>query len=281
MVKLLISPHGRKLSLARPIIMGILNVTPDSFYDGGRFFRKSAALKQAEYLIVNGCEALDIGGESTGPGSCDISCKEELKRILPVIFAIRSSRNRKLKNIWISIDTYKAEVARQAIEAGADMINDVTAFRCDSEMIHVVAQFQAPIILMYAKDATPRTTRTKTHYKDVMRIVGGFLQERTHFAIRHGVERSKIIIDPGMGAFVSGMPKYSFEILRRLTELTKFGYPICVGPSMKSFLGGKTMEDRRIPSIFAAWFTLQNGASIVRVHEPLPLGFIMNRDHPG
>lgn len=275
------SPHGRKLSLKKPAMMGILNVTPDSFYDRGKFYKKTAALKQAVFLVKNGCVALDIGGESTGPGSHLVALGEELRRVIRIIKAIRKSRDQKLKNIWISIDTYKAEVARQALEAGADMINDVTALRGDPKMAKVISEFQSPVILMYAKDVTPRTTRKKIRYRNVIKTVKNFLKERVRFAFRGGIRKSQIIIDPGMGAFVSGIPRYSFEILRHLPELTKLGFPICVGPSMKSFLGtpqGGTIEDRKIPSIFAGWYALQNGASIIRVHY---VPFTQPQDHRG
>lgn len=270
------SPHGRKLSLERPIVMGILNMTPDSFYDGGKFIDIRLALARAQELIEKGVDILDIGGESTGPGSRFIEAHEELLRVIHVIKALRSFREKKIRNIWISIDTYKAVVAEKALEAGADMVNDVTALRGDPEMARVLVKSRAPIILMYAKDATPRTTRKKVRYHDVIAAVKFFLKKRVAYALQHGVQKSQIIIDPGMGAFVSGLPKYSFEILRRLSELKKLGYPICVGPSMKSFLGGKTwktgktaeiIEDRKISSIFSAWLARQNGASVLRVHH--------------
>lgn len=265
--KILFSPHGRKLSLEKPRVMAILNVTPDSFYDGGKFYKTVHAVAYAQKLIEAGAHILDIGGESTAPGSQSVEAHEEILRIIPVIEAIRSFRDPRFKKVWISVDTSKAIVAKRAIEVGADMVNDVTALRGDPEMAPTLAELKAPIVLMYAKDPTPRTSRKKIRYREVIMTVKHFLQKRIRFALRHGIRRSHIILDPGMGAFVSAIPKYSFEILRRLFELQSLGYPICVGPSMKSFLGGKTIEDRKIPSIFAAWFAAQNGASILRVHH--------------
>ncbi len=256
--------------------MGILNITPDSFFDGGKYFSTALAVlvkhasAHAKKLINAGADIIDIGGESSGPGSVNVPLEEELCRIIPVIRAFRKSHDPKLRKIWISVDTYKAEVARQAFNAGANMINDVTALRGDPEMPHILVKTEMPLILIYSKDSTARTTKKKTKYKNVMRSVSNFLRERTRFALKCGIKRENIIIDPGMGAFVSAVPKYSFEILQQLHKLKKLGYPICVGPSMKSFLGGN-IKDRGIPSIFAAWYAMQNGANIVRTHNPVPL----------
>ncbi len=249
------SPHGRELVLDRPVVMGVLNVTPDSFSDGGQWAEGSgrSAVDRAKEMAQEGAMIIDIGGESTGPGSKDVSLEEELARVIPVIEAVR----KELPDVFISIDTWKSEVALKAIEAGADMVNDVTAGRGDAGMTEI----DAPIVLMYAKDDGPRTTSDEIEYDDVIFTISSFLKDRiTKF------KSSQIIIDPGMGAFVSSVPKYSVEILHRLSELKTFGLPILVGASRKSFLGGE-IEDRLPGSIAAATIAAQNGAKIIRAHD--------------
>lgn len=254
-----------------PKIMGVLNVTPDSFSDGGKFFDHKKAVTHALRMIEEGASIIDVGGESTGPGSKNVSADEELKRVIPVIKAIR----KKNKKITISIDTYKAEVAEKALKAGADMVNDVTAFRGDSKMAKLVAAKGVPVVLMYSKDKTPRTTKRKFQYKDVLEYVFDFLSARVEFALKNGVKPGQIIVDPGMGAFVSGDPKYSFEILKRLSELKSLGCPILVGPSRKSFLGGK-LEERLPGTIAACTIAIKNGASFLRVHDVKECKKILN-----
>lgn len=244
--------------------MGILNVTPDSFYDGGRFFNLKAAVGAAKEMIRQGADIIDVGGESTGPNSRSVEEKEELRRVIPVIKKIAPYAHK--KGAFISIDTYKSEVARQAIEAGADIVNDVTALRNDPKMAEVIAKYNAPVVLMRAKDPTPRTTLKKIRYKDAMKTVKNFLKERADYAVKNGIKKTNIIIDPGMGMFVSAIPKYSFEILQKLPELKKLGFPILVGASRKSFLGGAP-KDRLIPSIFTSLYALFQGADIIRVHD--------------
>ena len=255
----------------QPRVMGILNVTPDSFSDGGIFFLQKKnpisphpAVLRGLQMIREGVDIIDVGGESTGPGSLFVPLEEELRRVIPVIRKI--SLFAREKNALISIDTYKAEVARKAILAGADMINDVTALRGDPAMAEVLAKHKVPIILMYSKDTTPRTTRKKIRYKNVIATIENFLKARIKFADNHGIQKSQIILDPGMGAFLSGIPDYSFEVLYRLGELKKLGFPLLLGSSRKSMFGG-FMEDRFIPGLFAAAVAWQNGASCVRVHN--------------
>lgn len=241
-------------------IMGILNVTPDSFSDGGRFMKPGDAVARALQMIEEGADIIDIGGESSGPGSVDVSVEEELQRVMPVI------KKLSVVSCQLSVDTYKSEVARQAVASGASMINDVTALRGDPQMAHVIAETGVSVVLMYSKDSTARTTRLKKRYRDVVKIILEFLEERIDFALRHGVKREQIIIDPGMGAFVSADPKYSFEILRRLGEFKKLGCPILVGTSRKSFLPEKISE-RLAPTLLANLIAIQNGADIIRVHD--------------
>ena len=249
----LVSPHGRELVLEQAVVMGVLNVTPDSFSDGGRFCSADKAVSCAKEMFSDGAAIIDIGGESTGPGSQDVSLDEELARVIPVITAVR----KELPDVFISIDTCKFAVAQKAIEAGADMINDVTAGRNDMQILDM----NVPIVLMYSKDDTPRTTKENVQYDDVMRTIVTFLEGRIAVA-----KSKQIIVDPGMGAFVSGDPKYSFEILKKLAELKSLGLPILVGASRKSFLGGE-VSDRLESSTSAAVLAVNNGAKIIRAHN--------------
>lgn len=260
--------RSKTLSLDRPRIMGILNVTPDSFSDGGEFFEGDAvkvdvAVQRALEMVGEGADVIDVGGESTGPGSIEVSLEEELRRVIPVIRWIRE----KNQEVWISVDTWKAEVAKQALLAGADMVNDVMSFRMGGEaMAQVVAESGVPVVMMYSKDSSPRTTRDRVEYGDVVQAIKRFFDERLRFAEKHGIKPAQIILDPGMGAFVSGDPRYSFEILRRLGEFKDFGFPILVGASRKGFLGGE-LKDRVEKSLAAALVAVMNDARFVRVHD--------------
>ena len=176
-------------------------------------------------------------------------------------------------DIWISVDTWKAEVARQSLEAGADAINDVTALRGDPELAKVVKDFQVPLVIMYSKDSTPRTTIQQPDYEDVMDTIKSFFRERLQFAESKGIMNKQIVLDPGMGFFISGTPKYSFEIIRRISELHEFDLPLLLGPSRKSFLGGVTpgrtlnISERDIPGAVVSSFAIWQGVSILRFHE--------------
>ncbi len=244
------------------MIMGVLNVTPDSFSDGGKFNSTAAAVRQARRMLKDGAKLIDVGGESTGPTSIDVSEAEELRRTIPIIKKLAQIKPKP----YISIDTYKAEVARQAIAAGARMVNDVTALRGDLNIAEVIARSGVKVVLMYSKDPTARTTRTKKQYKDVIKTVKEFLLERVAYALSKGIKKEQIILDPGMGAFVSGDPQYSFEILRRLGELKKLGFPLLVGASRKGFLPGNVNE-RLVPTLLAHMVAAKNGADIIRVHD--------------
>lgn len=244
--------------------MGILNITPDSFSDGGQFTEKSKIENRISKFIQDGADIIDIGGESTGPGSKDVGLDEEMNRVQPVIdYIFQQKLNKK---VIFSIDTYKSEVAEYALHHGFSMVNDVTALRGDLKMVDVLMKYKPYVVLMYSKDPTPRTTTERVEYEDVIKTIKTFLTERIGFLIKAGFPKDRIIIDPGMGMFISAKPEYSFEIINRLKELTELGYPICVGVSRKSFLGGK-VEER--DSISAEWSlkAIKNGASIVRVHN--------------
>lgn len=241
--------------------MGILNVTIDSFSDGGKYIELEKALRRALEMEKEGADIIDIGGESSGPGSKGINQETELKRTIPLIKEIR-----KHSKIPISIDTTKAEIASQAIEAGANMINDVSAMRGDKQMAKVAAEKGCPIILMYSKDPSARTTVKETSYDDVLESIKEFLQERIKTARDMGIKRENIIIDPGMGHFISANPKYSLEVIARLSELKELGHPILIGLSRKSFLGGE-IEDRDKIGLPLTTIAYLNGASIIRTHN--------------
>lgn len=255
-----------------PLVMGILNVTPDSFSDGENFFEHGVvslerAVARAIAMTKEGAFIVDVGGESTGPGSIEVSLEEELSRVIPVIRAIHE----RMPAMLISVDTWKAEVAQQAIVAGAHMVNDVTALRGDPEMARVVAEAGVPVVLMYSKDDSPRTTSRAMKYEDVVVHVRDFLEERIRFAEASGIARDHVVIDPGMGAFVSSIGRYSLELLERLEELAVLKCPVLVGASRKSFIremwGGERPEDRLKGSLKAAKMAARNGAAILRVHD--------------
>ena len=235
--------------------MGILNVTPDSFSDGGRFDNEDI-VEVARGMLEDGADILDIGGESTGPTGVDVSLEEELRRVIPAIKKLREN----FPDAILSIDTWKSEVAEEAAKLGVKMINDVTAGRSDERIFDVAAKYDLPIVLMYSKNNSPRTDRSIPHYDDVVKTVKDFLRERIAAAKKHGVK--KIILDPGMGAFVSGDPAPSFEIIERIEELNKLGYPVLVGTSRKGFLG----EDRLGMTL---WTTgeLRSKIDYLRVHD--------------
>lgn len=244
--------------------MGILNLTPDSFSDGGGFNTLELAKKRILKMMAEGADIIDIGGESTGPGSENVSAEEELRRVRPIIDWVSQKRHQ--KDIIFSIDTYKALVAEYALSQGFSMVNDVTALRGDPKMIEVLVKYQPTVVLMYSKDPTARTTHDKVAYEDVVGTIKDFLTEQTSELLEAGFPRKKIIIDPGMGAFISSIPEYSFEVIHHLKEIKKLGYPILVGISRKSCLGGK-LEERDQPSVDWSLKAIKNGASIIRIHN--------------
>nr|BAL52667.1 dihydropteroate synthase [uncultured Acetothermia bacterium]BAL59278.1 dihydropteroate synthase [Candidatus Acetothermum autotrophicum] len=253
----------------RTLIMGILNVTTDSFSDGGKFFSFESALARARQLIREGADIIDIGGESTRPGAEPVPTEEELRRVIPVIRAIRQE-----SSVPISIDTYKAAVAQAALEAGANIINDISALRFDPQMVRVVADARVPVVLMHML-GTPKTMQQNPVYRDVVREIKEFLAERIAFAREHGIE--KIMIDPGIG--FGKTVAHNVEILRRLGELRELQCPILIGTSRKSFigrLGSTTSEplplDQRLEGTIASTvIAVLHGAQIARVHDVAPL----------
>jgi len=246
----------------RPLIMGILNVTPDSFSDGGRFLNPRKAIEHAVSMIRAGADIIDIGGESSRPGSEGVSIEEELERIIPIIKKVRDN-----SDIFISVDTVNSEVARAALEAGADMINDISALRIDPEVAEAAAKRNAYLILMHMR-GTPEDMQENTEYDDIIGEISSFLAGAAQKAIEAGVKKDKIIIDPGIGFGKSA--EGNFTLLKNLDRFLKLGYPIMVGASRKSFIG-KVLEldvDNRLEgSLAAACYAVLNGADIVRVHD--------------
>lgn len=251
----------------RTLVMGVLNVTPDSFSDGGQFTDVEAAVRQASQMADDGADILDIGGESTRPYADPIPVETELDRVLPIIKAVRAE----LPEILISIDTYKADVAERAIKAGADLVNDVSALRFDERMAEVVADADAPVVLMHMK-GTPQTMQDDPHYDDVVAEITHFLQERIEWARDHGIKTSNIIVDPGIG--FGKRPEDNVEIVRRLSEFRALGRPFLLGTSRKSFLGtmtNRSPSERLEETIASVVVGALHGADIVRVHDVGPI----------
>jgi dihydropteroate synthase len=244
-----------------PAVMGILNVTPDSFSDGGRFAGRDSALRQAEAMSRDGAAIIDVGGESTRPGATDVSEQEELDRVLPVIEAVVDA-----VDVPVSIDTSKPAVMRAAVGAGAAMINDIRALREDGALVAAV-ELQRPVCLMHMQ-GQPRTMQRQPGYGDVVAEVAEFLAERVRACAAAGLAEDKIIVDPGFG--FGKTPRHNIELLANLRQLRSVGRPILVGLSRKSTLGeltGRDVGDRLPASIAAAVFAVVEGARIVRVHD--------------
>ena len=245
------------------LVMGIVNVTPDSFSDGGKFFSPEVAISHASKLITQGADIIDIGGESTRPGAEQVSEYEELKRVIPVIEKIRTDN----PTILISIDTTKASVAKHAVEAGADIINDVSGLSFDNNMIGIVESFNIPVVIMHMK-GNPQNMQLNPEYKDIVNEILDFFKMKIKIAIQSGINRSMIILDPGIG--FGKTVEHNFELLSRLNEFNVLELPIMIGPSRKSFIGitlDLPPEDRVEGTAAAVSAGVMNGASIVRVHD--------------
>jgi len=254
----------------RTIIMGVLNVTPDSFSDGGEHFSVDDAVKHAFSMEKNGADIIDIGGESTRPGATSISVKEEMDRIIPVIEQIIGE-----VSVPISIDTYKSEIAKNALDLGVDMINDISALQVDKNLAGIVAEYEVPICLMHMK-GNPKSMQINPVYDDVVKEIYDFLKERAEFAIFCNIKKENIIVDPGIGfgKRTGGEIEDNCEILRRLYELKDLGFPIMIGASRKKFIVNVCGDDDPLPvsdrlegSLAAACLAVANGADIVRVHD--------------
>lgn len=252
----------------RTYVMGILNVTPDSFSDGGEFTTVKSAIAQAQHLVHAGVHMLDVGGQSTRPGAEQISISEELRRVVPVVEAMRASDDDLLANAVISVDTTRAEVARAAVRAGADLVNDISGGTFDSAMFSTVADLGVPIILMHIR-GTPETMQKYTDYADLIAEIYAFLERQIKTAQAAGLSHSQIAIDPGIG-FAKSYPQ-NLEILRQISAFRSLNCPILVGPSRKSFIGWilnqPDPKERVWGTAAACCAAIAGGADILRVHD--------------
>jgi len=247
-----------------PLVMGILNITPDSFSDAGRFFKNSTALKHARDMVAAGADIIDVGGESTRPGAARIGLEEEIDRVLPTVEKIKQELA-----VLVSVDTSKEEVARLAVEeGGADMINDISALSFSEHMASTVAELNVPVILMHIK-GTPENMQRSPFYTDVVAEIKDYFQERIDYALSHGIKKEKLILDPGIG--FGKRLEDNIAILRNLRQFAAFDLPVLVGLSRKSFLGllsgEKVPEKREAESLAANLLAVGYGASILRVHD--------------
>tara|TARA_B100001059_G_scaffold228004_1_gene258526 strand:+ start:68 stop:898 length:831 start_codon:yes stop_codon:yes gene_type:complete len=276
---MILKANNKTLVLDRPHVMGILNVTPDSFSDGGKFNSLDNALQQAERMIKAGVSIIDIGGESTRPGAPDVSLEEELARVIPTIKAIRAKFD-----VWISIDTSKAEVMRQAVEAGADVINDVRALQ-EPGALQVAADANVPICLMHMK-GQPRTMQANPSYGDVLQDVEAFLQERVEACEAVGISKEQLILDPGFG--FGKTIEHNYHLLAHLEKFHSLGLPVLAGMSRKSMifkLLDKVPTNCMVASVTCATIAAMKGAQIIRVHdveetlEAMKIIEVMNNNH--
>ena len=245
-----------------PLLMGIVNVTPDSFYDGGKYFDPKAAVDHALQLVAEGADLLDIGGESTRPYATPVPLAEELRRVIPVVAEVASE-----VDVPISIDTYKAQVAREAIAAGAEVVNDITALRGDPEMLAVVAESGAGVCLMHMQ-GTPQTMQDAPFYEDVLREVRDFLASVRDRTVAAGVSADRIALDPGIG--FGKRLEHNLALLRGMETFHQLGCPLLVGPSRKRFIGelAGDMQADRLPGTIATVLSLaMKGVQIIRVHD--------------
>lgn len=252
-----------QLDLSQPRVMGIVNVTPDSFSDGGKFNTTEKAIEHALQLIEEGADILDIGGESTRPGATPVPLDEELHRVIPVIEGLRHV------GVPLSIDTYKPQVMHAAIAAGADIVNDVCALR-EPQALEIVAASQAGVCLMHMQ-GRPQTMQANPEYNDVVKEVKDFLAERLAAAEQAGIDRSRIVLDPGFG--FGKRTAHNLTILSHLNDIQALGLPLLIGLSRKSILGqvvGLSVDERLHASIAASVISVMKGANIVRVHDVKP-----------
>ena len=244
------------------LIMGILNVTPDSFSDGGMYYNATQAVEFALQMEEEGADIIDVGGESTRPGAKTVELQKECDRILPVIEGIRTK-----SDILISIDTYKSEVARQSIATGAGMVNDISGMTFDPNMVDVIKDSGLPVVIMHIK-GTPKNMQKNPYYEDLMQELTEYFEERKKFARAKGILDQQIILDPGIG--FGKRLQDNFQLLRELKRIVDIGFPVLIGPSKKSFIG-LTLDlpvDQRLEGTAAAVTTgILKGARIVRVHD--------------
>jgi len=254
---------GGKLSLNRTLIMGVLNVTPDSFSDGGKFYEPEIAINHALQMLDEGADIIDIGGESTRPGAEPLPIDIELKRVIPIIQSIIKAR----PDAVISIDTYKSIAAEKSIKAGAKIVNDISGLSFDPEMKNVIREYKVPVVIMHIK-GTPRNMQENPYYEDLMGELIQYFRERINLALEAGIRKNQIIIDPGIG--FGKRIEDNYVILNHLDELASLGYTVLVGPSRKSFVG-KVLN---LPPAERIWGTaaavaiaVYKGVNIIRVHD--------------
>ena len=253
--------NGLEMTFEKPNIMGILNVTPDSFSDGGKYYSEKYALDYALEMVDDGADIIDIGGESTRPGSDSVSLNDELQRTIPVIKQLVKLR----KDVVISIDTTKGEVARQALDSGASIINDISGLTFDEAILDFVMQYNSGIIIMHIK-GNPKTMQNNPNYKDVVKEVYDFLTKQSNKAKKKGID--KIIIDPGIG--FGKRVEDNIELIKRLEEIQSIGYPVMVGLSRKSFLGkilDLNVAERDVATVIMEVIAVLKSARIIRTHN--------------
>lgn len=254
---------GQTISFSdRPLLMGIVNVTPDSFFDGGRFLDPQAAVAHAWRLVEEGADLLDIGAESTRPASVPVEETEERRRLIPVVTAVA-----KAVSVPISVDTSKAVVAKAAIDAGAVMVNDVTALRGDPAMVDAIVVSGVGVVLMHMQ-GTPQTMQKAPQYHDVVEEVEDFLAERVRFALERGIAKNQIMLDPGIG--FGKTLAHNLDLLAQLRTFTRLGFPLLVGPSRKGFIGElveQSVQDRAWGTAGAIALAVEQGAHVLRVHD--------------
>ncbi|MFQ5329009.1 MAG: dihydropteroate synthase [Thermodesulfobacteriota bacterium] len=248
--------------------MGVLNITPDSFSDGGRYLERGAAIDRAMTMVEEGADIIDVGGESTRPGAAPVPLDEEIKRVMPVIQELAK------RDVAVSIDTTKAEVARQALECGVEMVNDVSALTFDREMAPLCARYKCAVLLMHMR-GTPVTMQQNVAYRDILDEVTDYLKERIDYACISGVERSRIAVDPGIGFGKS--PEDNLKLINNLNRLESLERPIVLGASRKSFIGkalDRTVDGRFEGSAATVAVGIAKGANIVRVHDIGPMRMV-------
>jgi dihydropteroate synthase len=249
----------------RPLVMGIVNATPDSFSDGGRYLDASAAVEYGLQLVADGAEVLDVGGESSRPQAAPVSVEEELRRVVPVVAALVARTD-----IPVSVDTMKPEVARQSLEAGAVIVNDVGGFR-DPEMRSVAAEYRAGVVVMHMQ-GTPATMQDDPRYSDVVREVGEFFEDRLHSLAAAGIPPENVCLDPGIG--FGKRLEHNLDLLANLGAFRRFAHPLCLGVSRKGFIGtvcGRRVEERMPGSLAVACFAAARGeAHVLRAHDVAP-----------
>ena len=255
--------RGKTLTLGTNThVMGILNVTPDSFSDGGHYLDVQQAIAHAETMIAEGATLIDIGGESSRPGASPVSIAEELARVVPVVHALANTAD-----VLISVDTYKAEVAQRALAAGAHIVNDITALTGDPNMAGVLAEMEAGVVLMHMK-GTPRTMQQAPKYKDVVSEILAWLEKRVQKAEAHGIAPERIIIDPGIG--FGKTTEHNLQLLKRLSEFQALNRPLLIGTSRKAFIGNildVPVTERIEGTAATVCWAITHGADIVRVHD--------------